>query len=80
LADGAQRRPANLPYTLSDRVGRGIDLACLLVQEKMVVAEMGTRYVPVKILCLQVQDEHVGEQNIKGTRKLLTGIGPEVGR
>src|SRR2546425_1013912 len=48
LADRSQGRATDLAHALSDRVGRGEDLLPLLVEEKMIVAEMRARYVPME--------------------------------
>src|ERR1700730_7969406 len=61
VADRAQRRAADLANTLGDRVGGGKDLVALLIQQKMIVAKMRTRDVPMKVLRLQIQRKHVGE-------------------
>src|SRR5258707_14189487 len=40
----------------------------------MIVAKMRTRHVPMKVLRLQIQSEHVGEQDIQRARKIPHGI------
>ena len=52
----AQARPADrlVPAPLGDVVGRREDLRRLLIEQKMIVAEMLTGYVPVEILGFQV--------------------------
>src|SRR5437763_4806326 len=50
LADRPQRRAADLARTFGDCIGCSEDLLALLVKQKMIVAEMRARYVPMKIL------------------------------
>src|SRR5258706_1449325 len=40
----------------------------------MIVAKMRARHVPMKVLRLQIQTEHVGEQDIQRARKIPHGI------
>src|SRR5712671_5403465 len=40
----------------------------------MIIAEMRTRHVPMKVLRLQIQREHVGEQDIQRARNIPHGI------
>src|SRR6266849_7349925 len=65
LTDRAQRRAADLPYALGDRVRGGEDLVGLLVQEKMIIAEVRTRHVPMEVLRLHVEREYVGKQHVE---------------
>src|SRR5260370_16999321 len=60
VTDRAQRRPTDLPNTLGDRVGGGEDLLTLLIQQEVIVAKMGSRHVPMKVLRLQIESKHVG--------------------
>ena len=63
LADRAQGRTTDLAHAFGDVVGRGEDLVALFVEQEVVIAEVRPRYVPVEVLGLQVQREHVGEQD-----------------
>ena len=47
----------------------GVELVGLLVEQQVVVAEMRPRDVPVEVLGLQVQREHVGEQQVQRRRR-----------
>src|SRR6266853_5614471 len=40
----------------------------------MIVPKMRTRHVPVKVLRLQIQSEHVGKQDIQRARKIPHGM------
>src|ERR671922_2396154 len=65
MADGAQRRATNLADALGNGIGGGEDLVGLLVQEKMIVAEMRTRHVPVEVFRFQVEREHISDKDVE---------------
>src|SRR6516225_4158790 len=52
VADGPQRSAADLAHALGDGVGGRENLLALLVEEEMIVAEMGAGYMPMEILGL----------------------------
>src|SRR5258708_3028714 len=70
-----QGRSADLSHPLRDRIGRSENLLTLLVEKKMIVAEMRTRYMPVKILRLDVKGEHVGQDSRQGGRDIADDTG-----
>src|SRR5258708_33280918 len=80
MADRAQGGAADLADRLGDVVGGRENLLGLLVEEEMIVAEVGARYMPMEILGLQVKRKHVGEQNIERAGDLRHGVGAQVGR
>src|SRR5215472_7959768 len=80
IADRAQRGTADLARALCDVVGHREDLLGLLVEQQMIVAEMRSRHVPVKILGLQIEREGVGEQRPKCCGNVLDRVGAELGR
>src|SRR5262249_15590345 len=56
---------ADLPHALRNRIGHRKDLFCLLVEQQVVVAEMRSAHVPVKVLGLDVEREHVRERAVQ---------------
>jgi hypothetical protein len=80
MADRSQRRPAQFPHALRDIVGRGEDLLGLLIEHQMIVAEVWTRDVPMKILRLHVERKHIGQKRIEGAGDVADGVGAETGR
>jgi len=78
VADRMQGRAPDLANAFGDRIGRREDLVALFVQQKMIVAEMWTRHMPMKVLRLQIQSEHVGEQNIQCARNIPYGVRLEI--
>jgi hypothetical protein len=68
VPDRAHRRSPELAHALGDGIGRGVDLIGLLVEKKMVVAEMRSGDVPVEVLRLQVEREVVRQQRIQRSR------------
>src|SRR5262245_45692084 len=79
MADRAQRGAADLADALGERVRGGEDLIALLVEQQMVVAEVRPGNMPMKILGLQVQREHVGQQPVERAGDVADGVGFEVG-
>src|SRR5262249_28529769 len=51
-----------------------------LVQEEMIISEMRSGYVPVKIFRLQVEGKHIREQDVERARDVAHGIRFKVGR
>src|SRR5262249_5859071 len=80
VADRAQRGAADLAHALGDVIGGCENLLALLVEEQMIVAEVGTGDVPMEILGLQVKRKHIREQDIERARDLRHGVGAQVGR
>jgi hypothetical protein len=65
VPDRMQGRSAELPHALRNRIGCSEYLLTLLI-EKMIVAEMRTRHMPMKIHRLHVKGEHVGQDDCQG--------------
>ena len=80
IADRMDRGAAHLAHALGDVVGDGEDLVGLLVEQQMVVAEMRPADMPVEILGLEIEREHVGEQRIEGAGDVAAGVVAEIGR
>jgi len=80
VADRAQRRAADLADPLGDVVGGLENLLALLVEEEMVVAEVGAGDMPMEILGLQVKRKEIGEQCVEGAGNVASGLGAETGR
>ena len=80
VADRLDGRGAELAHPLGDDVGHGVDLGRLVVEQQMVVAEMRARDVPVEILGLEIERDHVGQQDVEAARHVLAGVGAKVVR
>ena len=80
MADRTQRRSAELSHALCERVRHGQDLVALLVEHQVEITEMRAGQVPVKVLCLQVEGEGVGEERIHSAHDVSGGVGAEVRR
>jgi hypothetical protein len=65
---------------LRNRIGRGKDLLALVVEEKMIVAEMRARHMPMKVLRLDVKGKQVGQDDRHGRRDILDGAGSKAWR
>ena len=75
MADRAQRGAADLADALGDVVGGRENLLGLLVEEEVIIAEVGARYMPMEVLGLQVKRKHIGDQNIERAGNLRHGVG-----
>src|SRR5690606_14107104 len=73
-------QPPELPHPLRDRIGHGEDLVGLLVQEKMVVAEVRPAHVPVEVLGLEVECEDVGQNEVHRRGHVASGTLLQIGR
>jgi hypothetical protein len=79
VADGAQRGAADLAHALGDVVRGRQDLLGLLVEHLVVVAEVRPRHVPVEVLGLEIEREHVGQQRRERARQIGGGVGGQGG-
>jgi hypothetical protein len=61
------------------RIGGGEDLVGLLVQHQMIVAKVRARHVPVEVLGLQVERQHVRQEDVERTGDVAHRIGLEIG-
>src|SRR4029077_1868771 len=78
VADGTDGGASDLPRPCGDGVGGSEYLIALLVQQEVIVAEVRTRHVPVKILGLQVQREEIGEQLGESAGNIPGGVSRQV--
>jgi len=79
MADRAQRSASDLAHALGNVIGRGKYLSCLLVEQQVIVAEVWTGDMPVKILGLHIQREHIRQKNIQCAGNVAHRIRLEVG-
>src|SRR5882672_1464872 len=56
-----QGRSSDLSHPLRNCVGRREYLVALLIEKKVIVAKMRAGHMPMKILGLDVESEHVGQ-------------------
>ena len=80
MADGPQRLAAELAHALGERVGHRVELVAVLVQQQVVIAKVRAAHVPVEILRLEVQGEHVGQDAVQRAGDVGRGARREVGR
>src|SRR5262249_57962698 len=74
-----QRRAADLAHALGKLVGSGENLLGLLVEQQVVVAEMRSAHVPMEVLRLHVEREHVGQNGVDGSGNGTDRLAAEVG-
>ena len=79
MADRAERCAADLPNPLGNIIRGGENLISLLVQQEMIITEMGPRHVPMKVLRLHIEGEHVSKENRERTGNIVDGISFQVG-
>lgn len=64
VADGTDRRGSEFADPFGDRIGHAQQLIGVFIQHQVVIAEMRSAEMPVKILGFEIQREHVGENGI----------------
>ena len=69
----------DLSNSLCDGVRHGEKLLRVLIKEQMVIAEMRTAHVSVKIFRLHVQREHISENGIHRYADILNRRMREIG-
>jgi len=78
VTDRTQRRAANLPHSLGNSICCGEYLSGLLIKQDVIVAKVRPGNVPVKILGLEVQREHVGQQCVSAPERSRVASAPSV--
>jgi len=76
VADGAERRAADLTDALGDGVGGGENLVCLFVEHQVIVAEVRAAHVPMEVLRLDVERVGVGEDRVERVAMSLRALEP----
>ena len=71
--------PAELADALGNVVGHRKDLGRMVVEQKMVVAEVRAAHVPMKVLGLQVKGEDIGKERVKGRGDVLHRFRVDIG-
>ncbi len=79
MADRANRVASDLADALRDRVGHRVNLVGLLIEQQVVVAEVRSAHVPMKILGLHVQREYVGQDCVQASGYVLRRLLAEIG-
>src|SRR5258706_2105542 len=79
VANGAQRGSTELAHTLRNRVGCGIDLIGLLIEQQVIVAEVRPGDVPMGVLGLEIEREEIGEQRVERPRDISGRLRPKGG-
>ena len=75
MTDRTNRRAPKLPYALGEIVCHGKELISTIVEQQKVAPKVWTTYVPVKILCLQVEREDVSQKSIQSSGDVSHNIG-----
>src|SRR5689334_20128754 len=79
MADGAQRGAADLPHPLGDVIDHREQLVSMLIEKEVVVTEVRATHVPVEVLGLDIDREHVGHQGVERARDILYRVRGDVG-
>src|SRR5262249_2133966 len=80
VANRVEGAPADFAYSLSDRVGHRKELLGFLIEKQMIVAEVRATHVPMKVLGLQIQREHVGENRVHRSLYVFGRLDVEIAR
>jgi hypothetical protein len=78
LAGRAQRRASYLSRALCNRISHRKELIAVFVEQKVIVAKIRTGHVPVKILGLRIEREHIREQCREGCGDILCRLWGQV--
>jgi len=79
MADGPQRRSSDLPHPFGDVIGHREQLIPMLIEKEVVVTEVRAAHMPVEVLRLDIDREHVGHQGGKCARDILYRVRGDVG-
>jgi len=74
VADGMQRRGADLACPFGDVVGHREDLFGVFIQQQVVVAELRAFHVPMEILGFHIQAENVSKELPQRGGDLIYGV------
>ena len=79
FADRMQSDAADFADALGNVVGHFENLAGLLIEQQMIVAEMRPAHVPMKILSLEIQRVKIREQRVLGAGDVARRFGRKSG-
>src|SRR5947208_8279538 len=79
VADRPDRGAADPAHPFGQNVDAVFQLAGLLVEQKVVVAEMRAAHVPMEVLGLEIEREGIGQERVERRRYLANGLGRKVG-
>ena len=71
VSDRAQGRTAGFSDAFGDGIGHRVQLIGLFVQQQMVVAEMWSAHVPMKVLGLEIKRKYIGKDRVHAGRDIL---------
>src|SRR5471032_2053653 len=80
VPDRAQSRATDLAGALCDRIRHGKDLARLLVEQQVIVAEMRPAHMPVEVLGLEIDREHIRQEWAQRSRYVTGRVGRDARR
>src|ERR1700730_400044 len=78
ITDGSDCSSTDFARSLGDIVRHREDLSTMLIEQEVVISEMRAIDVPMEILRLDIESEHVGEQFAQLAGDLYDGIAPQV--
>src|SRR5262249_17258042 len=79
VADRPDRGAADPAHPFGQNVDAVFQLAGLIVEQKVVVAEMRSAPVPMEVLGLEIKREGIGQKRVERRRYLANGVGGKVG-
>lgn len=79
LTDRSKGGATDLPHAFRYVIGHAKELVGLLVEQQMIIAEMGSAHVPVKVLGLEVEREDVRQDRIHCAGNVFRGFRGKVG-
>ena len=67
VSDGTDGGSTDLANTLGDFIRHCEELIAVIVEQQVVIAEVRSAHVPMEILGLEVEGEHIGKQRVQGS-------------
>jgi hypothetical protein len=78
VSDGTDGGPTNLTNTLGDVVSHSEDLIAVIIEQKVVIPEVRTTHMPMKVLGLQVEGKYIRKQGIKCASNIFYCLGIDI--
>src|SRR5207253_4146501 len=78
VSDRSNSCTADLSSPLRNLIRHGKQLISVIVEQKVIIAEVRSTHMPVKILGFQVQAEDISEERIKRACNVRDGFGINV--
>jgi hypothetical protein len=79
FSDGVDGEAADFADAFGNLVGDGVELVGVIIEQEVVVAEVGAGHVPVEVFGFEIDGEDIGEESVEGSGDVCDGFGSDVG-